>query len=68
MPTMDFVPQTRRPELQTGMLELLGSNAEECLRLAKETENPALRHALRNLAEAYLDRARALGAPVSGRS
>jgi len=66
MQNMNFAPRNARPEMRTGMLELLGSNAEECLRLANETENPALRHALRNLADAYLDRARALGAPIEG--
>jgi hypothetical protein len=46
----------------SGKTELLGSNAEECLRLARTTRDRAIRDELIRLAATYQERARALQA------
>ena len=63
----NVAPLSEGVDSLAGMPELLGSNAEECLRLAKETRNRVIRDELCRLAETYLNRARAaLGARLSG--
>ena len=50
----------------SGRTDLLGSNAEECLRLARKTRDRAIRQELLRLAETYRDRARALQMTAAG--
>ncbi len=43
-----------------GKTDLLGANADECLRLARKTRDRAIRNELLRLADSYRNRARAL--------
>ena len=63
---MKVAPSTERMDVALGKTDLLGSNAEECLRLARRTRDRAIRAELIRLAESYRNRARALVMPKAG--
>lgn len=63
---IEMAPVSDETEALSTMPELLGSNAEECLRLAKATRDRVIRDELLRLAAAYRDRARALEMRAGG--
>ncbi|HLG89872.1 MAG TPA: hypothetical protein VKZ79_22055 [Alphaproteobacteria bacterium] len=59
-------PTSEKTGAAQGKTDLLGSNADECLRLARETRDRAIRNELLRLAHSYRNRARALLMPKAG--